>query len=154
MDALGLVDFKYSSERFFHEDREPHPAERKRVFSEPANILWKRMLVQRCSVTKVEFFEAKLYGSDRFNTYRLSWNNVAAGNYIIAARATGSDGITALSHPVTITVNPAVISAQSSALSVRRTTLPSLRRPTSALACNAKDSDGNVAKVEFFDESV
>ncbi|MEO8425632.1 MAG: Ig-like domain-containing protein, partial [Verrucomicrobiota bacterium] len=154
--ALGLVDFKYLIGEVLPARivnlTQPSGSG---VLSEPANIAleadaWYKL----ATVTKVEFFEGEnLLGLTASSPYRLSWNNVAAGNYIITARATGSDGVTALSHPVTITVNPAgnlspivsIISPTNNAAFIAPASL--------ALACNAKDSDGNVAKVEFFDES-
>src|SRR5678815_5112999 len=108
--ALGLVDFKYLIGEVLPTRivnlTQPSGSG---FFSEPANItLEVDAWFKNASVTKVEFFAGEnLLGLTASTPYRLSWNNVAAGNYTIAARATGSDGITALSHPVTITVNPA-----------------------------------------------
>ena len=57
------------------------------------------------SVAKVEFFQGtNLLGEGSSSPYRLTWTNVASGNYTFTARATDNGGITTLSRPVSISV--------------------------------------------------
>jgi hypothetical protein len=102
------------------------------------------------SIAKVEFYNN---GGARIATvtsspYTYTWNNVAAGTYSLTAKATDNGGATATSSAATITVNPnnwpTVSLTQPSAGST-------YTAPTSiALSADAADSDGTVAKVDFY----
>ncbi|MEV4835587.1 glycoside hydrolase family 48 protein [Nonomuraea sp. NPDC049486] len=57
------------------------------------------------TVAKVDFYQGStLLGTDTSAPYTYNWQNVAAGNYSITARATDDDGDTTVSSPVGITV--------------------------------------------------
>src|SRR6185369_919739 len=59
------------------------------------------------SVVNVEFYNgATLLGTAGTAPYTFSWNNVAAGNYTLTARATDNVGTATTSGPINITVNP------------------------------------------------
>ena len=97
------------------------------------------------AITKVEFFNgsAKI-GEDLTSPYSFTWNNVAAGNYNISAKATNSLGLTSLPATVSITVsgpptssfditdNGGVITAQYANTSKPTENFPSLIDNTSA----------------------
>ncbi len=58
------------------------------------------------TVAKVDFYQGStLLGTDTSAPYAYSWQNVAAGNYSITARATDNAGATTTSSPVGITVS-------------------------------------------------
>src|SRR5439155_27223902 len=62
------------------------------------------------SIVKVEFFQGTnligaVDGPQRDDQYTLNWAGVAAGNYVVTAKATNDKGDTDLSDPVSITVN-------------------------------------------------
>src|SRR5207245_3400266 len=103
------------------------------------------------AIVKVEFFQGTnligtVAGPRRGDQYTLNWAGVAAGNYVVTAKATDDKGDTDLSDPVSITVNtlPSVL-----------TTAPGnntlLTAPaTFTVTASASDSDGSIAKVEFY----
>jgi|GEM_PF-1178544 len=102
------------------------------------------------TVTKVEFFQgATKLGEDTTAPYNFSWTNVAAGSYVLTARATDNGGATATSSAVNITVNPpnqpptvSITSPANNAAFTAVATIP--------ISANATDSDGVINKVEFF----
>jgi hypothetical protein len=58
------------------------------------------------TVSKVDFYQGTtLLGTDTSSPYSYSWQNVAAGNYSITAKATDNGGATTTSSPVGITVS-------------------------------------------------
>jgi chitinase len=66
------------------------------------------------TVAKVEFFQGStLIGTDTTKPYALTWNNVAAGNYTLTARATDNDGATTTSAAVNVSVVGVVPAAPS-----------------------------------------
>ncbi|MEO6569402.1 MAG: Ig-like domain-containing protein, partial [Opitutaceae bacterium] len=99
------------------------------------------------AVTKVEFFQgATLLGEDTIAPYRFSWSNVAAGSYVVTARATDNTGATSTSGPVTVNVN-----APPSAVLIAPENNAVFDFPaTVALQAVAIDPDGSVAGVEFY----
>ena len=104
------------------------------------------------SVAKVEFFQGgtKL-GEDTSSPYAYSWTNAAAGTYTITAKATDNAGATTTSSSAAITVNTVggnvapVVSLTSPAAGAVFTAPASV-----SITASASDSDGSVAKVEFF----
>ena len=59
------------------------------------------------TVAKVDFFAGNtLIGTDTSSPYTFNWANVAAGNYVLVARATDNGGALSSSAPVDITVSP------------------------------------------------
>jgi len=103
-------------------------------------------------IVKVEFFQGtKLIGTVRGprarNQYTLNWTGVAAGRYTLVAKATNDKGNTDLSEPVSITVN-AVPSV--SIMTPGNNTIFAAPA-TFTVTASASDSDGSIAKVEFYD---
>src|SRR6185295_19024473 len=80
----------------------------------------------------------------------ISWNNVAAGNYTLTARATDNAGAATTSGAINITVNPPpnVPPTVSMASPANGATFAAPANLT--LTANASDTDGSVTKVEFF----
>lgn len=99
------------------------------------------------SISKVEFFQGSTkLGEASAAPYNFEWNNVASGNYSLTAVATDNLGSGAVSNAVNITVNaPPIVSITSPATG---TNFPANAPIT--INASASDSDGTIAKVEFF----
>jgi hypothetical protein len=100
-------------------------------------------------VTKVEFFRgSNLVGTDTNSPYSVNESNVPAGDYNLTAKATDSAGDSTTSAPVAISVkaNQAPTVSVTSPANGAVFTAPA----SFAFSANAADSDGQVAKVEFF----
>jgi hypothetical protein len=102
------------------------------------------------SIARVEFFAgATKLGEDTTAPYSLTWNNAPAGSYALTAVATDNSGATTVSSVVNFTVTPGnqaptvAITAPSNATSY---TAPA----SFTITANAADTDGSVAKVEYF----
>src|SRR6185295_15513498 len=55
------------------------------------------------SLSKVEFYEgANLLGTDSTSPFSATWNNIAAGAYVLTAKATDNNGAVTTSSPVVI----------------------------------------------------
>src|SRR6185369_9907899 len=76
------------------------------TFSAPANLTLRAMASDSDgTISKVDFFASGfLIGTATLAPYQVSWPNVAAGNYLITARATDNIGNTTTSAPRTIQV--------------------------------------------------
>ena len=102
------------------------------------------------TITKVEFFQGSTkVGEDTTSPYTFNWTNVAAGSYVLSAKATDNSGAVTTSSTVNITVNPP---NQPPTVSLSS---PSNGAVFSApanitLAADAADADGIVTKVQFF----
>src|SRR5229473_600857 len=102
-------------------------------------------------IVKVEFFQGtKLIGTVRGprarNQYTLNWTGVAAGRYTLVAKATNDKGKTDLSESVSITVNALPSVSITAPANNAILTAPA----TFAVTASASDSDGSIAKVEFY----
>jgi RHS repeat-associated protein len=99
------------------------------------------------SIVQVEFFAgATPIGSVTAAPYTFSWEDVAAGSYSLTARATDNLGVTATSAPVTVIVNaPPAVTLASPAGNALFTAPASI-----TLTADATDTDGTIARVEFF----
>jgi hypothetical protein len=103
------------------------------------------------AIRQVEFFDGAVrIGGVLGVPYRMIWNNVAAGEYTITARATDVSGVTTTSRAVPFSVvnpnQPPAITL-SSPTDGSRVQLPA----SLELVADARDPDGSVVKVEFFD---
>jgi len=100
-------------------------------------------------ITKVEFFRGgtTLIGTDTSSPYSFNWTNVPAGTYSITAKATDSSGATATSAARSIKLDapPAVTLTAPANNAVFPAPAASI-----TLTASASDSDGTVAKVDFF----
>lgn len=99
------------------------------------------------SITKVEFYNgATLLGTATTAPYSFSWANVAAGSYPVSAKAYDNNG-GVLTSPVVTLISNASPSVSITA-PANNTVVPA---PASfTLTAAASDSDGSVAKVEFY----
>ncbi len=103
------------------------------------------------SITKVEFFQgATKLGEDLSAPYSLTWNNVGAGNYNLTSVATDNLGATGTSSIVSISVNsgPNVNPTTSITAPANGTSFTAGDNIT--INADASDSDGTIAKVEFY----
>src|SRR3989449_4639440 len=102
-------------------------------------------------IAKVEFFQGtslvgSVTGPQAGDQYTLSWTGVAAGNYAVTAKTTNDKGDTDLSDPVSITVNALPSVSLTSPGSNAAFKAPA----TFTVTASASDSDGSIAKVEFY----
>ena len=102
------------------------------------------------TVAKVEFFRGTTkLGEDSSSPFSFLWSNANAGSYNLTARATDDDGESTTSSVVAITVdapNGAPTVSISSPANGATFTAPA----DITINASASDSDGTVAKVEFF----
>lgn len=129
------------------------------VWQEPANItLTASASDTDGSISMVEFFQdGALLGSTNISPYSFALTNVTKGSYTYTARATDDRGGATTSAPVSITVT------QPNALPTVTLTSPKdgdvyrveTEGSTAAITLEAvaSDSDGTIAKVEFFQGS-
>ncbi len=102
------------------------------------------------SINKVDFYNAStLLGSDSTSPYSFTWNNIAAGNYTITAKATDNNGAVTTSSAVAIAVLKSNVAPgvmiTSPSNNAAFTSLDSV-----VINAAAADSDGLVSKVDFY----
>ncbi|WP_234733805.1 Ig-like domain-containing protein [Tellurirhabdus bombi] len=105
------------------------------------------------SIAKVEFYNGNTkLGEDLTAPYQFSWTSVGVGSYSLKAIATDNSGATATSALVNITVNaPAPVNQAPTVSLTSPTNSATFTAPATVnLAANASDSDGSIAKVEFY----
>lgn len=103
------------------------------------------------TVSKVEFFQGSTkLGEDSTSPYSYAWNNVSTGSYSLTAKATDNASAATTSSAVNISVTPPnsppavnITSPSNNAAFTAPATID--------LQVTASDSDGSVAKVEFFE---
>jgi hypothetical protein len=102
------------------------------------------------TIAKVEFFQGTTkLGEDLASPYTFTWTGVPAGNYSLTARATDNQNAVTTSAAIPIVVaKPNVPPAVSLTSPVNNASFT----PGSSItiASTATDSDGSIAKVEFF----
>ncbi|RJG05287.1 hypothetical protein D3870_03980 [Noviherbaspirillum cavernae] len=104
------------------------------------------------SIVKVEFFHGTaLIGTSMVAPYTFNWTHVAGGNYAITAKATDDKGLMTTSAAVTFTV--AHNQAPTVALTAPANNANYMAPATVTLTATASDTDGSIAKVEFFNGS-
>ena len=120
------------------------------VFVAPASVTINATAsVTGATLAKVEFLRnGTLLATDTTAPYSYAWTNVAAGNYALTAKAYDNAGGTTTSTAVNITVKANV--APSVALTAPATNAIFTAPATIGLAASASDTDGAIAKVEFF----
>jgi len=127
------------------------------TYAAPANItLTATASDSDGTVSYVEFYS----GTTRFVTvtsppYTFAWNNVAAGNYSVTARAYDDKGAVTISSPVAVTVGGTTVGNNAPTVSL---TSPSngasfVPPATITVTATASDSDGSISKVEFYNGS-
>jgi Arc/MetJ family transcription regulator len=101
------------------------------------------------SISKVEFYSGTtLVGTATQAPYSVTWNNVPAGSYSLAAKATDNSGLSTTSAAVTITVKALVAPSVSLTSPLANASVSAPANMT--LAASAQDSDGSISKVEFY----
>jgi hypothetical protein len=102
------------------------------------------------SVSKVEYYNGSTLIASTTSPFTYAWNNVAIGAYSITAVATDNKGGVAVSVPVSVTVKSAVNQAPIVSITSPATN-SSYNAPASiTFTANAKDFDGTISKVQFF----
>jgi hypothetical protein len=101
------------------------------------------------SIAKVEFYQgASLIGTATQAPYTVTWSNVTIGNYTLTAVATDGFGTTVTSNAASVSVRnnvPPTVSLVSPTNGAAY-----IAPATIVLTANASDSDGAIAKVEFY----
>jgi hypothetical protein len=102
------------------------------------------------SITLVEFLQnGVVVGTTNVAPYALTWSNVAAGSYALSARATDNRSEVTTSAQVNVTVSspndPPTVALASPAGGAAY-----LAPATITLAATASDTDGTIARVDFF----
>ncbi|WP_460537749.1 Ig-like domain-containing protein, partial [Chitinimonas naiadis] len=104
------------------------------------------------SIARVDFYAAgNLIGSDSSAPYSISWSNVAAGSYSVTAVAVDNLGVSTTSSAVSITVTagssnvPPTVSLSAPGAGASYTAPAGI-----TVTANAADSDGSVARVDFY----
>ena len=103
------------------------------------------------SIARVEFYldASTLIGAAVSAPYASAWANIPSGSHVLTARAYDNRNGKTMSAPVTVTV----VDNQRPIVSLASPPDGSFHVSGSpiALAANASDSDGSIARVEFFD---
>jgi len=119
----------------------------------PANITLSAAAADADGISKVDFYNGTtLLGTDNSSPYSYAWNNVAVGTYTVKALATDAKGGVTLSSEVIIKVNSILPPNVGPAVNLTSpANSASYNAPASiTIAANASDSDGSIAKVEFY----
>ncbi|HET6975524.1 MAG TPA: Ig-like domain-containing protein [Pyrinomonadaceae bacterium] len=98
------------------------------------------------SVAKVEFYDGLKLGETTVPPYNFVWKNAPNGPHTLTAVVTDATGRATTSAAVHVTVSAAPSVALTSPASGATVTAPG----SVTLQANASDSDGSVARVEFF----
>jgi PKD repeat protein len=104
------------------------------------------------AIAQVEFYAGStLIGTATSAPYAIAWANVPVGVYSLTARATDGLGVSLVSAPVTVTVNP---NSPPSVSLTAPTDGSSYYAPASiALTAAATDADGGIAQVDFYNST-
>jgi RHS repeat-associated protein len=104
------------------------------------------------SIASVAFYNGTtLLGTATAAPYTYTWSNVPAGSYSVSAIATDNANASTTASPVNITVNP---NQPPSVSLLAPSVTDSFTAPASfSIVANATDSDGSIAKVEFYNGS-
>ncbi|MEJ7805315.1 MAG: Ig-like domain-containing protein, partial [Telluria sp.] len=101
------------------------------------------------TISKVVYYNgAAVLATATVAPYTFNWSNVAAGSYVITAKATDNKGGVTTSAPVNVTVNPNV--APSVAITSPTATDTFVAPVALTLNAAATDNDGRITKVEFY----
>ncbi len=103
------------------------------------------------TVARVDFYQGStLLYSDTTSPYGYTWGSVAAGSYSITAVARDNDGATRTSSAMSVTVNSATNQAPTVTLTSPASGASFTAGANITLTATASDSDGTVARVEFY----
>jgi RHS repeat-associated protein len=99
------------------------------------------------SISQVQYYQgSNLIATATASPFNATWSNVSAGNYSLTATVTDSQGNSTTSTPVNISV----INNTPPAISLTVNPVSAAAPATLILNATATDSDGTIAKVEFF----
>jgi RHS repeat-associated protein len=118
------------------------------IFNAPASINLTAVAADTDgTIAKVDFYNgSNLIGTVTANPFTYAWTAIPAGNYVITAKATDDRGSTKLSAAVAVTVNAPPTVAITAPLNNAVVVSPG----NITLTATASDSDGSIAKVEFY----
>jgi RHS repeat-associated protein len=103
------------------------------------------------TITKVDFYQgATLIGTATAAPYSATWSNAPAGTYPLTATATNDSNETDTSAPIQIIVNAPPTASLTSPTANQTYIAPA----SITLTANAADSDGTVAKVEYYQGAI
>lgn len=103
------------------------------------------------TVSKVEFYNGStLLGTDTSSPYSYTWNNVGVGTYQLTAKAYDNQNVSKTSSAVNVSVTTTNVAPM---VTLATPTVSGTAPATVTLSATASDSDGSVAKVEFFNGS-
>ena len=103
------------------------------------------------TITKVDFYRGStLIASDTTSPYSATWSNAAAGSYQLTAIATDNDGATTTSTPGQRDRQLGDQQAPSVALSSPASGASFTAPANITVNATASDTDGTVARVEFY----
>ncbi len=104
------------------------------------------------TITKVEFYDGtNLLGQDTTTPYTFTWNNPTTGTHTLTTKATDNDTATTTSTPITITVNEPPNQPPTVTITNPQNNSSFTKPATISIIASAADTDGNIAKVEFYD---
>jgi regulation of enolase protein 1 (concanavalin A-like superfamily) len=103
------------------------------------------------TISQVDFYQGStLLGSDTTSPYAFTWGSVAAGTYQLTAVARDNAGASGTSAAVSVTVNSSTNQAPSVTLTSPSNGASFTAGANITLAASASDTDGTVARVEFY----
>jgi len=106
------------------------------------------------TIARVDFYQGStLIGSDASSPYSISWSSVPAGTYSLTARAVDDDGATTTSAARSVTVNGAGNQPPSVALTSPASGTTFTAPATITVTATASDTDGTIARVDFYQGS-
>lgn len=104
------------------------------------------------TVSRVEFFDGTTkIGEDLTSPYSFSWSGATAGSHTLTAKATDNQNATTTSAGIAITVTAASNKAPTTSITAPSNNSSSVQGTSINITATATDSDGTIAKVEFFD---
>jgi hypothetical protein len=119
-------------------------------FRVPASVSITANAADSDGINKVEFFQGTTpIGTVTSSPYTFIWNNPSAGNYALRAKATDTVGSIATSAVVNIVVKPPNVAPTVSITSPTNGTRVTAGS-TVTITTDAADSDGTVARVQFY----
>jgi predicted phage tail protein len=106
------------------------------------------------TVTRVEFYDgAALFGTKTAAPYSITFSGIASGSHTLTAKAFDDAGGATTSAPINITVAAPPNSSPSVAITSPANNAQFSSGQSVSITANATDSDGTVARVEFYDGS-
>jgi hypothetical protein len=106
------------------------------------------------AVSRVDFYNGStLIASDATSPYEITWSDVPSGTYSLTAAAIDDDGASTTSAPRTVTVSAAANQPPSVSLTQPMNGASYTAPATIAISADAADTDGTIARVDFYQGS-